>query len=105
MGGGLEACRAGPKASTHKRISGHIDITLAGGNFFPNWRAGFTNVAAGSSYTNNWVTTIPALTTVIGDNFFQLVVEDVTPAPYNQPPYPASGDTAAAACPATGIAP
>ncbi len=88
-----------------RTISGHIDITVAGGSYFPNWRAGYTNVAPGGSYTASWVTTIPALGSVIGDNYFELVVEDVTAAPYNQPPYPASGDTDMDGCTVTGIAP
>jgi len=42
---------------------------------------------------------------VIGVNSFTLVAEDVTPAPYNQPPYPASGDGDMESCLVTGIAP
>ena len=41
----------------------------------------------------------------MGDNVFTLVAEDVTPAPYNQPPYAASGDTDSGACTVTGLAP
>jgi hypothetical protein len=62
-------------------------------------------VAPGDSYVTSWVQNIPALGTVIGDNLFALVVEDVTPPPYNQPPYPAAGDTAEANCTVMGIAP
>ncbi len=40
-----------------------------------------------------------------GDNRFVLIAEDVTPAPYNQPPYPPAGDSAADACTVTGTAP
>jgi len=42
---------------------------------------------------------------VIGINIMTLVAEDVTPPPFNQPPYPASGDTAADICSVEGIAP
>jgi len=88
-----------------RRLAGHIDAQLANGTWIPSWRAGFTNVAAGSSFQSNWNVTIPALATVIGDNTFTLQLEDVTPAPYNQPPYPPAGDTATDACTVTGIAP
>lgn len=88
-----------------RRIAGRIDLTLAGGTTYGNWRAGYTNVAAGSSYTTSWMQSIPALGTLIGNNTFLLLAEDVTPVPYNQPPYPAAGDTASASCVITGIAP
>ena len=32
-----------------RRISAHLDLTTGNGGTFPNWRAGWTNVAAGSS--------------------------------------------------------
>jgi len=88
-----------------RRMSGHIDVTLASSTFFANWRAGFTNIASGGSYSVSWNTTIPALGTVVGDNLFELIAEDVTPAPYNQPPYPAAGDTATDSCTVTAHAP
>jgi hypothetical protein len=88
-----------------RRIAGRIDVTLAGGNTFGNWRAGWTNVAAGASYDAVWNTTIPALGSVVGGNVFTLAAEDVTVAPYNQPPYPPAGDTASAACTVTGVTP
>jgi hypothetical protein len=88
-----------------RRLSGRIDISLAGGGYFPNWRAGFTNITAGGSYTTAWNQNIPALGSLEGENIFVLHVEDVTPAPYNQPPYPPSGDTDTATCTVTGIAP
>lgn len=89
----------------NRRMAAHIDATLASGGTFPNWRAGFTNVAASDSYLCSWNQNIPALATLLGDNVFTLVAEDVTPAPYNQPPYPPAGDTAISTCTVTGIAP
>jgi hypothetical protein len=88
-----------------RRLAGRIDVTTAAGGSYSNWRSGYTNVAAGSSYVTAWSQTIPALGSLLGPNVFRLVVEDVTPAPYNQPPYPAAGDTASDACTVTGIAP
>ncbi len=46
-----------------------------------------------------------ATTLLIGTNMFTLRAFDVTPAPYNQPPYPASGDSANAVCSVVGIPP
>lgn len=92
-------------AGLARRIAGHIDVTLASDQTIGNWRAGYTVIAAGDSYTTSWNQTIPALGTVIGDNLFRLVSEDVTPTPYNQPPYPSAGDTDTSACTVTGIAP
>ncbi len=92
-------------AGQTRRLAGRIDVMIAGGNSYPNWRAGYTNVAGGGSYTSSWIQNIPALATLVGDNLFSLVVEDVTPSPYNQPPYPLSGDTATDSCIVTGVAP
>jgi hypothetical protein len=88
-----------------RTISGKIHVTLANGVYFSNWRAGYTNVAPGDSYTTEWNTTIPMLGSVIGTNTFLLVAEDVTAPPYNQPPYLPAGDTDTASCTVEGIAP
>ncbi len=88
-----------------RRISGRLDAALAGGQSYTSWRAGFTNVAAGGSFVTSWNQNLPALGTLVGSNVFSLVAEDVTPAPYNQPPYPPAGDTAGDACTVTGAAP
>ncbi len=66
---------------------------------------GFTNVAAGNSFVTAWNQTIPALGSLIGSNTFQLRVEDVSPAPFNQPPYPAAGHTDTHACTLAAAAP
>jgi len=86
-----------------RRLAGRVDIQLAGGASFPNWRSGFTNVAAGSEFTTTWGQNLPRLGSLIGDNIFTLEVEDVTPAPWNQPPYPASGSQATGECMVTGL--
>jgi len=87
-----------------RRVAARIDISLASGSQFPNWRAGSTNIAAGGSYDAMFPVTIPALGSVIGDNQFELAAEDVTPSPFNQPPYPPSGDTAIDSCTVTAVA-
>jgi len=88
-----------------RRMAGRIDVTLGGGASVSNWRSGYTNIAAGDSFVTAWNNNIPAVGRVIGSNQFVLVVEDVTPAPYNQPPYPAAGDTDTSACTVVASAP
>jgi len=88
-----------------RRVAGRIDATLGGGASYLNWRAGYTNISAGGTFTSSWNQQIPALGSVLGTNSFMLLAEDVTPAPYNQPPYPAAGDTAADGCQVLAVAP
>lgn len=88
-----------------RRMAAVINVALANGSTVNNWRAGYTNIAAGDTYSANWANTIPATGSVIGINTFTLLAEDVTPSPYNQPPYPAAGDTDSDACTVEGIAP
>ena len=88
-----------------RREAGVIDVWLANGTWFLNWRAGFTNIGGSGVFTTSFSVTMPSLGALVGDNTFILTAEDVTPAPYNQPPYPPSGDTDTASCTVTGIAP
>lgn len=76
-----------------RRLAGRIDVWTASGQFFSNWRSGFTNIAPGGTFVTNWNQPIPALASLIGANRFHLLASDVTPSPFNQPPYPPSGDT------------
>ena len=88
-----------------RRVAAKINVALGGGGYFANWRAGYTNIGPGDSYISGWVQAIPGLGSVLGDNTFSLVAEDVTPAPYNQPPYAPAGDTDSAQCVVTAAAP
>lgn len=88
-----------------RRIGASIDVITANGNHFPSWRAGFMNLLPGHSKTSQWSQSIPMLGSLLGDNQFRLLAEDITPAPYNLPPYPPSGDTDYTYCVVTGIAP
>jgi len=88
-----------------RRMAAHLDLTLANGQYYPNMRAGNTVIHAGQSYFTSWWQNMPASAAVIGLNSFTLVSQDVTPTPYNQPPYAASGDTDSASCTVEGIAP
>jgi hypothetical protein len=82
-----------------------FDVDLAEGGYFSNWRRGYTSTSPFEQVTLTWTQYIPALPAVVGGNTFHLFGADTTPAPYNQPPYPAAGDTASALCTVTGVAP
>jgi len=41
----------------------------------------------------------------VGENLFTLLAEDVTPSPYNQPPFPAAGDAVSDLCTVTANSP
>jgi hypothetical protein len=88
-----------------RRIAGRINIALAGGGTVGSWRAGYANIASGSQFTSSWNQNIPAISSLIGASVFTLAAEDVTPAPFNQPPYPAAGGTAASSAVLTATAP
>jgi len=79
--------------------------TIASGASYPNFRNGFTNLAAGETFTTSWMQNLPALGSLVGANTWTLEGYDVTPAPYNQPPYAPSGDMDSSACTVTGIHP
>jgi hypothetical protein len=91
--------------SQPRRLAGYIDVTLASGTYYSSYRKGFTNLWPGECYAESWNQNLPALGTLIGDNVFTLHVEDVTPPPYNLPPYAPSGGTDTDSCMITGIAP
>ncbi len=76
-----------------RRMAAQITFRLPNGTNYPNWRAGFTNIGPGEAYIATWNQSIPALPRMDGESRFTLLAEDVTPAPYNQPPYPPSGDS------------
>jgi len=74
-----------------RRLAFRLDTTLANGFFLAKHRAGYTNVAPFDRFDVSLNLTLPALASLNGDNLFTLSTEDVTPAPYNQPPFPPSG--------------
>ncbi len=88
-----------------RRIAGRIEVTFANSTFIFNWRGGFTSIASDESFATSWNQNIPNLGPLVGDNVFTVVAEDVTPAPWNQPPYPPAGNTDTATCTVTGVAP
>ncbi len=89
----------------NRRASGRIDLVIANGNSYGNWRAGWTNLSSLEVFTQVWNQSFPALGTLVGANVFTITGVDVTPAPYNQPPFAPSGDTDNASVTVTGLAP
>jgi hypothetical protein len=88
-----------------RRIAARLELTLANGQSFAPWRSGYANVQAGEAFQTGWVTSIPARGSVIGENQVVLLAEDVTPFPWNQPPYPPAGGTDGGLCSIEGMAP
>ena len=86
-------------------FAGRIDVVTASGMAIPNWRSGWVIVDPGASAATSFTKTLPAYPTLIGTNTLTLVAEDVTPPPYNQPPYQPSGDTDTDSCTQEGVAP
>jgi len=91
--------------SENRRAAGRIDMVIANGTPYGNWRAGWTNLSAGEVFSTFWNQNLPGLATLVGTNVFTLIGADVTPAPYNQPPFAPSGDTDTDSCTVTATAP
>ncbi len=89
----------------YRTFAGRVDVTLASGTLFTNFRAGYTNLLPFEHSERWWDQNLPSFGTLVGENTFVLSTMDVTPAPYNQPPFWPSGDTDTASCTVTGIAP
>lgn len=79
--------------SHNRRAALHIDVTIGNGSFYFNWRNGWMNLSPGEVFSTSWPQNFPAYGSLVGANVFELIGEDVTPSPYNQPPYAFSSDT------------
>jgi hypothetical protein len=89
----------------YRRLAGRIDVDLAGGRHYSNWRSGYSNVGPGVVYRNQWGQNLPASSLLVGENVFTMLATDVTPSPYNQPPYLPAGDTDTSVITVTGMSP
>jgi len=94
-----------PETLLTRRIAGRIDVDLAGAGQVNGWRSGYTTIDPGGSFTSSWNQSLPAVAALVGTSVFTLTGVDVTPAPYNQPPYPPAGAAASHSCAVTGYAP
>jgi hypothetical protein len=88
-----------------RRVAGRLDIILGGGTTLSGYRGGYTNLVSGEVFNAGWAQPLPAMTGLLGENEFVIQLSDVTPAPYNQPPYPGSGDTDTSRFTVTAAAP
>lgn len=95
---------ANPTAG-YRVAAGRIDVTTAAGSRIINWRAGYTILSAGEIYQNTWFQPLPATGAMLGYNWFDFSVVDVTPVPYNQPPNWPSGDEDTDCATIRGMAP
>jgi len=75
-------------------VDGKIDLWLGGGSPYYNWRFRAVSLAASGTWNQCWNNQVDDLQTLEEKNIVRLTVVDVTPPPYNQPPYPPSGATA-----------
>ena len=89
----------------NRAVAGSMAVTLGNGAHFSNYRSGSMNLSSDETFEIGWRQQFPANFALEGDNVFSLVAVDVTPAPYNQPPYPAAGDSDNDTCTVTGIVP
>lgn len=90
---------------SHRVVVGRIDVTTAGGTRIANWRAGYTILSGGEIFESSWLQSFPASGAMLGHNWFDLRVVDVTHVPYNLPPFPPSGDEDGDSAAIRGIAP
>jgi len=84
-----------------RRIHGRLNVTIANGAQYNNWRAGATNVTPGSCYNTPFGVNLPNYPTLVGVNTFTLVGTDITAPPFNQPPYSPSGHVDSGSCTST----
>ena len=88
-----------------RRTAGRIDLVFGDGTAINNWRSGYVNIWPGAPLTVNFGITLPVQLSLVGDNNFTLRAMDVTPAPYNQPPYAPSGALDSDLCTVVGLKP
>jgi len=91
--------------SETRQAAARIDVVVGNGTPYTYWRSGYTNLSPAEVYTNGWNQYLPGAQRLVGLNTFTLLGEDVTPAPYNQPPYIPSGDTHSDDCTVAASAP
>ena len=89
----------------NRRAAGRIDMVIGNGTPYTNWRAGWTNLSSGETFSTMWTQNMPGLSSLVGSNVFTIIGVDVTPAPYNQPPFAPAGDTDTDACTVTATSP
>lgn len=90
---GLKNLRPQPR-----RAAGRADLHFPDGDTWTGWRSGFYDLSGQGSDYISWSVSVPALQPLLGQLRLDLTVTDVTPAPWNQPPYAPSGDMVEKSC-------
>jgi hypothetical protein len=80
------------KLGVERTVAGTISVTLANGTTYRGLQPGVVVLGPYESHVTAWNQQFPASERFLGLNIFELEATDITPAPYNQAPYPASGD-------------
>jgi len=88
-----------------RRMHAGVDAQLADGTLFENWRSADVVLDDVEERHYSWTQNLPAHPWLAGDNIFRFRATDISPAPFNQPPYPASGWTGNDECVVEGILP
>ncbi len=81
-----------------RTVDGHIDLLLGSGEPLYEWRIRAVALPPLGSWEQCWNNQVLDLQSLEEKNIARLRVVDVTPPPYNQPPYPPSGSTAQDVC-------
>jgi len=88
--------------ATQRTAAGRINVDLGSGPMITNWKVGTLTLAPGASVPYMFSVTLPASPYLYGDNLLRLELQDVSPAPYNQPPNQPAGDYDSDTCVVTG---
>lgn len=86
-----------------RTAAGRVDVIVASGSRLNDVRSGYANVLAGEVFRLSYPQKLLERPYLVGDNTFILTVQDVTDAPYNQPPYYPAGDKDMDSAVVTGI--
>jgi len=90
---------------SRREIAARLDAQLPDGTIVENLAFSHRVFEAGETYQASWIKPLPNIDRLDGIVTFQLYALDVTPAPWNQPPYPPSGDSDTAELPIRIIVP
>jgi len=86
---------------------GRVDLETAGGLYMASISKGEFSLPAGIGeyYSTSWIKPLPARILNVGVNRYTLIVTDISPLPFNQPPYPPSGSVNTGNCTVDGMIP
>jgi len=84
-------------ANYHRRLAATVTVDLPNGEHFTDYKRGYTNLAPATSHQFSWTEHLTS-NAMVGAIEAHLSVQDVTPTPYNQPPYPPSGAMVSESC-------